>query len=126
MNGILKNLFELQAIEFGEHVDKTTETKAAHLRANIPKSILEHYERLRARGRKGIALVRNQVCTGCHMGVPIGMISTLMRGTNIQLCGNCGRYLYLPAPAENEVPVAVLAAKSAKKTHKVKAYAPAA
>jgi len=126
MNGILKNLFELQAIEFGEHIDKATETKAAQLRANIPKSILEHYERLRARGRKGIALVRNQVCTGCHMGVPIGMISTLMRGTNIQLCGNCGRYLYLPAPAENEVPVAVLAAKSAKKPHKVKAYAPAA
>jgi len=28
--------------------------------------------RLMARGKKGLAAVRNQVCTGCHMRVPVG------------------------------------------------------
>ena len=38
------------------------------------------------------------------MHVPIGQITVLMRGEDIQLCESCGRYLYLPDPAESEVP----------------------
>jgi predicted nucleic acid-binding Zn-ribbon protein len=102
MNGILQNLLKLQEVEFGEEAEKH-KTQAAKLRASIPAPILGHYDRLRARGKKGIALVRNQVCGGCHMGVPIGMIATMMKGEGIQLCGSCGRYLCLPEPAEGEV-----------------------
>ena len=28
----------------------------------------------------------------------------LMRGEDVQLCDSCGRYLYLPDPAESRVP----------------------
>ena len=82
---------------------KNVEAQAAELRGRIPQPIIGHYDRLRVRGKKGVAVVRNQVCTGCHMHVPIGQITVLMRGEDIQLCESCGRYLYLPDPAEAEV-----------------------
>ena len=93
MNGILQNLLKLQGIEFGEEADKH-KSQATKLRASIPAPILGHYERLRARGKKGIALVRNQVCGGCHMGVTIAKLTTVMRGTEAQRCENCGRLVY--------------------------------
>jgi predicted nucleic acid-binding Zn-ribbon protein len=101
MNELLTNLLNLQALQFNETGEKSTEAKVAELKALIPQPILAHYERLVARGKKGVALIRNQVCTGCHMRLPIGTINTLMQGQDVQLCDSCGRYLCLPSP---EVP----------------------
>ena len=70
MNNVLQDLLKLQALEFGETADKKTEAQAAELRGKIPQPIIGHYDRLRVRGKKGVAVVRNQVCTGCHMHVP--------------------------------------------------------
>jgi NMD protein affecting ribosome stability and mRNA decay len=44
-----------------------------------------------------VAIVRNGVCTECHLKVAIGALASLAHETDIQLCGNCGRYLFLPA-----------------------------
>jgi predicted nucleic acid-binding Zn-ribbon protein len=122
MNGILQNLLKLQGIEFGPEADKH-KSQATKLRASIPAPILGHYERLRARGKKGIALVRNQVCGGCHMGVPIGMIATMMKGQGIQLCGSCGRYLCLPEPTDGGVVDHLAPVKLVVKPRKRKALA---
>jgi predicted nucleic acid-binding Zn-ribbon protein len=126
MNIILQNLLKLQALEFGETTEKNTEAQVADLRTKVPPPILGHYDRLRARGKKGVAIVRNQSCTGCHMHVPIGMITVLMRGEDVQLCESCGRYLYLPDPAENEFVQHMEAAKPAPKARRRRALAPAA
>jgi hypothetical protein len=115
MNTILQNLLKLQALDFGESTVKNVEAQTAELRGNIPQPIIGHYERLRVRGKKGVAIVRNQVCTGCHMHVPIGQITVLMRGDDIQLCETCGRYLYLPDAAETEALASAEAAKLAAK-----------
>jgi hypothetical protein len=101
MNATIQNLLKLQSIEFGG--EKGGEKQIADLRASIPEPILGHYDRLRARNKKGVAQVRNQVCSGCHMRLPIGVIATLMQDRDIQLCDSCGRYLYLElqtAPVE--------------------------
>lgn len=102
MNATIQNLLKLQSIEFGE--EKGSEKLIADLRGSIPEPILGHYDRLRVRDKKGVAVVRNQVCTGCHMRLPIGVITILMQDRDIQLCDSCGRYLYLEpqaaAPAE--------------------------
>lgn len=104
MTELLQTLLKLQALDFEEVEEKDPEATIAALRTKIPAQILGHYDRLVARGKKGVALVRGQVCTGCHMTVPVGAIMTLKRGNDIQLCENCGRYLYLPeaepTPAE--------------------------
>jgi len=115
MNTILQNLLKLQALDFGEAMTKAVEAQAAELRGSIPAPIIGHYERLRVRGKKGIAVVRNQVCTGCHMHVPIGQITMLMRGEDVQLCETCGRYLYLPDATEVEALKQVEAAKPVAK-----------
>lgn len=121
MNGILQNLLKLQAIEFGDKPTADDEAQIKTLRSKIPQPILGHYDRLRAREKKGVAVVRNQVCTGCHMRLPIGTINTLMQGSDVQLCDSCGRYLYL-APAEETVVVEkVVAAKPAPKPRKRRA-----
>ena len=120
--------FETTRTEVGKPAGKDAGPVAAELRAKIPAPILGHYDRLLARGKKGVAIVSNQVCTGCHMSVPIGVITMLMRGEDIQLCDTCGRYLYLPAPVavpaaeppadkkpeKSAKPAKVKAAKSAK------------
>ncbi len=124
MNDLLTSLLKLQALEFDEA--KSSETEIAELRARVPAQILGHYERLVARGKKGVAVVRNQVCTGCHMRLPIGTINTLMQGNDIQLCDTCGRYLYLPDPAESQFVENIAATKPAPKARKRKALAHAA
>jgi hypothetical protein len=116
MNSILQDLLTLQALDFGETTAKNAEAQAEELRTKIPQPFVGHYERLRVRGKKGVAAVRNQVCTGCHMHVPIGQITVLMRGEDIQLCESCGRYLYLPEPAAAEPAAQAEAAKPKKKT----------
>ena len=115
MNATIQNLLKLQSIEFGDL--KGGEKQRAELRAVIPEPILGHYDRLRVRDKKGVAVVRNQVCTGCHMRLPIGVITVLMQDRDIQLCDSCGRYLYLEpqvAVVEPAVPVKPIKKRKAK------------
>ena len=118
MNATIQSLLKLQSIEFGE--EKGSEKQIADLRGLIPEPILGHYDRLRARDKKGVAVVRNQVCAGCHMKLPIGVITILMQDRDIQLCDSCGRYLYLEPQAA--APAETAPAKPAKK-RKAKAVA---
>jgi len=126
MKELMRNLIKLQALDFSEIKDKNTETATAELRGKIPPQILGHYDRLVVRGKKGVALIRNQVCTGCHMFLPVAVVATLKRGEDIQLCDSCGRYLYL-AEEENapalEQPAAP-AKPSARKPRKRKTPIP--
>jgi predicted nucleic acid-binding Zn-ribbon protein len=114
---LFQNLLRLQELEFSPARDGSAEAAISELRRKIPPPIREHYDRLTARGKTGVAAVRHQVCMGCHMHIPIGAVITLMHGDDIQVCGNCGRYLYLPDDAQNEPPaVPAKAAPCAAKT----------
>jgi len=126
MNDLLPNLLKLQTLDFDESTSPAKDSTKAELRALVPPPILAHYDRLVARGKKGVALVRNQVCTGCHMRLPIGTINTLMQGNDIQICDTCGRYLFLVKPVEPQPVEEVPAAKPARKPRKRKASADAA
>jgi hypothetical protein len=121
MNELLQNLVRLQSLEFGDVKVENAEASAAKLRAKIPQPILSHYDRLIARGKKGMAMVRDQVCTGCHMRLPMAVIMTLMHDRDIQLCDSCGRYLYLADPAAPEAAEPAKPPKPAKKARKRKA-----
>jgi predicted nucleic acid-binding Zn-ribbon protein len=117
MHGIMAALVELQKLETGPEADSPPRRAVAQqLRGQIPAQILGHYDRLRARGRKGLALVRHHVCAECHVSVPVGTVVTVMKGLDIQLCGNCGRYLYVePEPPAPEPPLAIPKAKRGRK-----------
>ncbi len=96
MKKLIENLLELQSLEFGGKAGTEAESRIAKLRKEIPMQILAHYDRLMARGKKGVSIIRNQVCTACHVQVPRNTVLTLMHGEDIQICENCGRYLSLP------------------------------
>src|SRR5262249_43190151 len=101
-----QNLYTLQTLDIAGLAK--SDRRTAGLRAAIPEGMLANYDRARARGKKGIALVRNHVCTNCRMQVPVAVTVSLTAGM-IQVCGNCGLYLCLPEPDEqpNALPVAV-------------------
>ena len=120
MNELLQNLIRLQSIEFEETTEKIAGATIAELRGKIPPQILGHYDRLVAQGKKGVTAIRGQVCSACHIRVPLGVIMTLKRGEDIQLCENCGRYLFLPDTAEMEIPQPAAAPKRAKKSRAAK------
>lgn len=122
MNEIMQYLFELQTLEFDENVRGDTENRIAKLRAKIPPPILDHYDRLGARGKKGLALIRHQICTGCHIQVPLGVVLNLKRGGSVCLCDNCQRYLYLPEDAMGALDLAA-APSTGKSSSKQLAYA---
>jgi predicted nucleic acid-binding Zn-ribbon protein len=106
MNELMQNLLKLQTLEFNEPMEPDMEKRIAELRIKFPTQILGHYDRLVARGKKGAAAVHHQVCTGCHVQVPRGVVLTLMHDDDIQICENCGRYLYLAEPAKSAQPAA--------------------
>jgi len=115
MNAVIQTLLKIQALEFSEVPDINSQAQIQELRTQVPTQILAHYDRLRIRGKKGVALVRNKSCTGCHMQQPIGIITVLMRDEDIQLCDSCGRYLFLPVEAQIAVVEPVVESKPAAK-----------
>ena len=120
MKELLQNLIQLQTLESSGVKDKSAEASLAELRAKIPSQIIAHYDRLVARGKKGLAAVRGQVCSGCHMQVPLGVVMTLKRGEDIQICESCGRYLYLPPAVETEAAEPAASPKPERKKRKPK------
>ena len=96
----MQNLYKLQTLDIAGLTSNGPEV--AGLRAALPQGMLANYDRARARGRKGIAPLRNHVCTNCRIQVPIAVTASLVRGM-IQLCPNCGLYLCLPEPEKQPV-----------------------
>ena len=120
---LLQKLMELQTLEFDEsELDEAKEKevvkKIEELRLQIPLPILNHYDRLRVRGKKGVVPVRNQTCSGCHVQVTRALVINLKVGEDIQVCENCGRYLFLPPAKEAESPAKQPADKQSKKSSK--------
>jgi predicted nucleic acid-binding Zn-ribbon protein len=105
MNTILGKLLKLQSLEFG-HSTIEAQVQIRQLRAQIPSAMLHHFDRFTARGKQGLAVVRNQVCSGCHLRVPVGIFAALMHGDQVETCASCGRYLYLPKVPAQEMPQA--------------------
>ena len=120
MNALLQNLIKLQAIEFEETTEKNAGATVEELRGKIPPQIIGHYDRLVARGKKGVTAIRGENCSSCHIHVPIGAITTLKRGEDIQVCESCGRYLHLPDTTEAEIPPPAAPPKRARKTRETK------
>ena len=115
MKDILQNLYTLQTLDLSGL--RANSPQATALRAGIPDGMLANYDRARARGKKGIALVRNHVCTNCRMQVPVAVTASLKAGM-IQVCGNCGLYLCLPRPDEQAAPAPVASGGEIKRQKK--------
>lgn len=97
MRKIMEQLLALQKLQFDAR-PRGSESKAEmeRLCEKVPAPILAHYERLVLHGKKGVAIARHGVCSECHLCLPCGKLARLVYSDDVQLCDNCGRYLYLP------------------------------
>jgi len=118
MKEIMEALLKLQEAQIRAELKPGEENSTTRKwRKEIPKPIQGHFDRLRARGKKGVSIIRNGTCNGCYMKVALGVMVTLRNGADIQLCGNCGRYLYLP---EDEAIGTIAEKEKAKEEAKAK------
>ena len=105
MKQILETLLLLETLASQKDSAITGGHGVDELRKKIPVQVLQHCDRLRVRGKKGVVYVRNGVCSQCHMQVAVGLLASLRRVDNLYRCANCGSYLCLAAePAPLELP----------------------
>lgn len=65
------------------------------IRGRLPTAILKHYDQRRARGKPGIAAVRNGVCGACHLSLPRGRAAELRHDSAaLSVCDNCGVFVF--------------------------------
>lgn len=95
MKKIMDALLALQQVQFDAPAGTSVPVEAENLRKRIPAPVLGHFDRLVARGKKGVAVVRGGVCGGCHMRITPGKLIALSTAADLCLCDHCGRYLYL-------------------------------
>jgi predicted nucleic acid-binding Zn-ribbon protein len=95
MKNVIELLLTLQGLEMGPAPEAPQNAaEISRLRQLIPPQIASHYDRLRARDKKGVSLVRNGVCLECHMHLASGIHAELLRAEDIVICDSCGRYLF--------------------------------
>jgi hypothetical protein len=115
MREIMARLLALQTIQFNAQPQTpAVRAEIEKLRSNIPAPVLGHYDRLVARRKKGVALVRNGVCGSCHLRIIESKLIGLSAATDVHLCDNCGCYLYRPE-GETKAPVATPVKRRASK-----------
>lgn len=97
MRKAIEHLLALQKLQFDAR-SRTAKSQAEmqKLREEVPASLLAHYDRLGLRGKKGVAVARNGVCSECHLCITRGRLISMANVGEVQVCDNCGRYLYLP------------------------------
>ena len=101
MKNVLERLITLQEIQLkrGPRTAATDE-EITRLRADIAGPILAHFDRMLARGKKGVAIASHGVCIECHLKISSGTWGNLRDADSIHLCDSCGRYLYLPPESD--------------------------
>lgn len=63
-------------------------------KADIPAALMDEYLSVKKRKIPPMALLANEQCMGCNMGLPVAMLET-RRSDRILECENCGRILFI-------------------------------
>lgn len=125
MNPIIEKLFELQTLlQPQARARGEASGRVKVLREEVPVSFLGHFDRQVSRGRHAVAVVRNGVCGECHMKLPSGVASGLVREDEVMLCETCSCYLLLP-PEELARQQEAVAAARARRLQKIRRAATA-
>jgi predicted nucleic acid-binding Zn-ribbon protein len=95
MKNVTENLMALQDLQ-GKAQERCRIVRS-DLRLAHPdsESFLNTFDRF-APATKPVSIVRNGVCSECHLQIAVGILGSLAFGQGVQQCGNCGRFLYLP------------------------------
>jgi len=123
MKNVMEKLLALQNLQVQpSRPSAEVASQIDALRKEIPESLLGKFDRWMARRKKAVAVVHNGVCCECHIGVASGVVGALVFGDEVQHCGNCGRFLYLPSDEPVFSQKLVPEAKPARRRKKAPAH----
>jgi predicted nucleic acid-binding Zn-ribbon protein len=71
-------------------------TRRVEVRPKLDPKILAVYEKILARRQPAVALVSDEMCQGCRVGIPAQNYIEILKGERIITCGNCHRILVHP------------------------------
>jgi predicted nucleic acid-binding Zn-ribbon protein len=77
-----------------------TQAARADLAGQISEPALKKYTRVLERKRPAIALVENEVCMGCRVGISPQLYVDVIEGKDLIACRTCKRILILPRSLE--------------------------
>ena len=84
-------VFEMRVEEALETIDE----KVAQLEDRLEAPAATRYRRLGGpEGRRVVVPVVDGICYGCFMRVPTAWASDAERNEQLEVCDNCGRFLY--------------------------------
>lgn len=90
-------LREVESAVFAMKVEdavRALEDKIGELEGRLELRVRSRYDRLQVRGMRIVVPVLQGVCYGCFMAVPTAVASEAVRNARIDVCENCGRFLY--------------------------------
>lgn len=82
--------------KLGFNITGCSELKTARedLATRIHKPLLFRYERLRAKLKRAVVPVKNDICLGCFLRQPTSIGAKGREDEELFTCENCGRMLY--------------------------------
>ncbi|MCT4621873.1 MAG: C4-type zinc ribbon domain-containing protein [Marinisporobacter sp.] len=97
---IIKNMLEerKKTIEKIEKYIIEKKREKQDIANKITKENIEKYLDIKSRKKDPVAMLKGDICMGCHMDLPV-MTLTRLKEKEIIVCNNCGRILY---PCEDE------------------------
>lgn len=63
------------------------------IESNIDKKLLNQYMNIRKHKKRAVAEMKNDVCSGCNMGISKNRVEKVKESKDIVYCENCGRIL---------------------------------
>ncbi|AOT68499.1 zinc ribbon domain-containing protein [Geosporobacter ferrireducens] len=96
MGSKIKHMLKERKIDIEKlqvEIEALTKKIEIHLN-NIEKAYIDVYEDVKRRKNNPIALVEYDICTGCHMDLPVMTMSDL-KNHKLVTCNNCSRILYV-------------------------------
>lgn len=70
------------------------EEKIEELGGRLEPPVRARYGRLSRRGMRAVVPVLKGICYGCFVAVPTAVASEADRNVQLDVCQNCGRFLY--------------------------------
>lgn len=90
-------LAEVESDVFAMRVEDAVnalEEKIGELEERLDPPVRTRYRQLSRRGMRVVVPVLQGICYGCFMAVPTAWASEAERNAQIDVCENCGRFLY--------------------------------
>lgn len=91
---MIKDIEDVKQIGFEVEGKEKLQEARNELISKITKPLLSNYEKLKARYKRAIVPVKDDVCLGCFMRIPTSLFTRGRSDQQVILCEGCGRILY--------------------------------